>query len=1858
MCRKKDKIVNQIDYLSCQQWKNTKQIERLAKELQFVHRDLTKLPRAEGLNISLNGATFAPFIKLLEQIKSDLKSKAGAFSESIDSRSVSKFLTRLISTLIAIRDSKNIGSITIHLLALLNDYFPCETVVARIMGWIATLVEDLFSYVKPLAYRAEGLSVEAFEVSKYWSTFSSLFDKLDDRRMRMIGDFFLKVQAQLVLSREVCAIKFSDLDLDTAKEKFWEFIKLKDGFDNIFECFDATLLFISSNWEKLTSGDWSSFWLGREEAEVFETKVQTLQNAFSPYKVEDFETLNKQYSLTEASFEADVEKILVDGKKLVVACTSTQQRITVERYLKGINDIHRFIIKKRAEKPYKPDPYGLKVIGKSGVGKSELSSHLERAILLGVGVPIEEQKGRIASVNMGEKKFESTIEPHHYHYTCDDVGQGDYDASRLFNYANPMMRPLAKAGIDEKGEAYPMNKSLMVTSNFAGLKLKGKDVLEEAGLRRFHLNADIRVREEFRNDIGGLNKESPHLDRSKAFDFGIYDIRLFRFRRYSPQDPDNFDAYVDEKFLLGENEDGEEIFQTKTYKCYEEIPRSEWALLNGKTTTPEDGKDFALFLKFLRQDAEEKYSAAVKKFEAKKNSVLSLCPSCNTDSELCVCLCREAENSTLSKLTTRSTEFLVTTSNLVSHNFWSMNYNIEFCRALWSEIKIVSPLLSKRGLIGSLGLLGFVQARDIQTKSHWRTGAFTATVCTLPVIGLYRVKRKAVEALRQRRTVLADLCEDTRDLMRKHGSKIVPALGTVLVASGLIRLWYTSYIAENNTILFDNPDVRNSIAKSSNFSAPAHVISSNRKLDNGYIHIEPTLGEKSRTTTGADLHAVTDKLQRIVLVKTGDKVAECKGIVVAGNILLTVNHQVPEDRFSIETHLYPGVSGSRTKDVNLGSRHVYRIPERDICFVHLPSCPAGRDLSAYFPDCYRDEAQRPTRMFTKTMDRDFISFQAMKTLDIRDNAKYILPNGRIKIMSFGYKYLLQHQSFRGMCGSLLVDRERAIIYGMHVAGTGEIGDASLATPVFKTDIEDARASLIINSPHLIHGDVGEIRVNRCGKAENTLVNAPPLFMNEGKMGSASTCTYFGSLRVHGMVPRATARSPYARPLYLETVERLWGKSKHRPPTNPNSPAKACKTLDKLVNPVQGYDHEALEMAGSDYRNQLIDCMDENPEESRLLRTYTLQEAMDGTGMFGQGGMPNDTSAGFPWNCSKSKLLERDPFDEALPLIPRKFKDDSGVYEECQRIWDCWGRGERSESVFKSSSKVNELLDNKKAVDKVRKFFGSNTAFHLCQSRLCNGLVTWMRKFWRESECLNGINPTSSEWEEFHDYLTTFGDQNMFAGDFSGFDTRMSQQVSSLFFKIITDLYEKAGFMPAEDLLRLRTCLSEIANPLVLFESDLFSFANMTPSGNKITVQGNSGENSIMIRYVFFRLWKKHRKGFFHRTPPKFSDVCKLGTFGDDNAGGVSDDVVDFFGHKTIQEEFSTIEIDFTMADKKSESIMHIPISEISFLKRNFRLHEDLECIVAPIELDSIRKKFYYCKKTSECPLSVPQQFAEHYESAIRECFLYGREFFDKFNDDIRTIVNEHPELNGYVMFENYDLFLDRVRPDYFNHSMKQIEICAGESNITVPSETDWNSYRAESNITEISEYLAFKYLDEKYCNFSTDIEPCVLESIYPMPEDFWEYNITHPYEKYMDRITLVLLYSLMVAKFMGYIKIKLNPNFRPINFLKWSIFFMFGSCSPARFTFMLILFVLQERTVPLVVKNFSDYSCLVSFYVTHLGYVIEQIKSVDGQVESVMIQRKFQTGTLELVMTPGCWVYEGEYDTYTFPLIGPKPKGY
>nr|WPR18351.1 MAG: RNA-dependent RNA polymerase [Chemarfal virus 173] len=158
----------------------------------------------------------------------------------------------------------------------------------------------------------------------------------------------------------------------------------------------------------------------------------------------------------------------------------------------------------------------------------------------------------------------------------------------------------------------------------------------------------------------------------------------------------------------------------------------------------------------------------------------------------------------------------------------------------------------------------------------------------------------------------------------------------------------------------------------------------------------------------------------------------------------------------------------------------------------------------------------------------------------------------------------------------------------------------------------------------------------------------------------------------------------------------------------------------------------------------------------------------------------------------------------------------------------------------------------------------------------------------------------------------------------------------------------------------------------------------------------------------------------------FKENVSLMTYGDDNVMGVRESIP-WFNHTAIQTELAKIGVEYTMADKESESVPYINISDVTFLKRAWRWDEDVKAWLAPLEEASIQKSLTVWVPSGT--INKWEQMIQVMNSASNEYFFYGR----KKHNEMRSIflkMASQPPFAYYMQeshFPDFDQLVERFR---------------------------------------------------------------------------------------------------------------------------------------------------------------------------------------------------------------------------------------
>lgn len=377
-------------------------------------------------------------------------------------------------------------------------------------------------------------------------------------------------------------------------------------------------------------------------------------------------------------------------------------------------------------------------------------------------------------------------------------------------------------------------------------------------------------------------------------------------------------------------------------------------------------------------------------------------------------------------------------------------------------------------------------------------------------------------------------------------------------------------------------------------------------------------------------------------------------------------------------------------------------------------------------------------------------------------------------------------------------------------------------------------------------------------------------------------------------------------------------------------------------------------------------------------------------------IPMNTSGGFYFPGNKRKYFKEVWINEELFQTP-----DQDIVDMVNSIELNYLNGERAFPVFQGSLKDEPVSYAKREQGKTRVFTACDVAFtivvrkqfiKISKAFMINNFIT---------ESAVSMNCYSEAWERVFEYLTEHGEDRVGAGDHRSFDKDMTSAWVLAAFDVLITLRKEVGQLSSKDELICRGIATDIAFPVVNMNADLIQFFGSNPSGQPLTIIVNGIINSFYMRFAY------HKADFPLST---FKKNVNLLTVGDDN---IFNSKLDDFNHTVIAKILGNYGLQYTMADKESESVPFISIYDADFLKRTFRHLEGT--VVAPLALDSIFKSL--CMIVRKGNISDEEQLAQSYSAARREWSLHGKEVFERNCSKMDSIFSKHDNITRF--FERY-----------------------------------------------------------------------------------------------------------------------------------------------------------------------------------------------------------------------------------------------
>jgi hypothetical protein len=744
------------------------------------------------------------------------------------------------------------------------------------------------------------------------------------------------------------------------------------------------------------------------------------------------------------------------------------------------------------------------------------------------------------------------------------------------------------------------------------------------------------------------------------------------------------------------------------------------------------------------------------------------------------------------------------------------------------------------------------------------------------------------------------------------------------------------------------------------------------------------IGRATLSLKGSEAKAEDMITNNIVFLNTRhksdvDSVRFQSAVCVRDCTYMANNHLFPEEGEYKVTVWHNGMrEGIDTKiQCIVDSRMFDRRPEKDLVFFQLKAVPPKRDITKMF-------ARVPIKgKFAGTL------VSKPKGVVAKRHVKAI-HTALVNVESLDKRFeqyvgSVDLPTSEGDCGSPLIISSA---YGPVLAGIHIVGNENMV------------GSIIV-----LQCDIDRINfrwgVQAGTSLEDLSLNAPSAKHVLGPLHPKSVFRYIqnGNAALLGSFQgsfRSKGNSMVRKTPYYEDMLQLGYRDiSGAPDMNTWRPWRlAALEMTQISNPFNDY---MLSEVKECFLEEIISDLKELPDS--CVNIEDIHPYDDDTVLNGEPGVAfvdkinRSTSAGFPWKTTKKKFL----VEQECSIHSSCVYMSEEIADRVARMEETYLAGERVYPVFAGNLKDEALPIEKCLCGKTRVFAGGPFDWTFIVRKYYLSIVRLIQNHQQLFECSVGISAQSLAWDDLYQYLVQFGEDRMFAGDYSKYDKKMSPTVILEAFEILISLAITSGNYSHDDIKVMRGIAVDTAFPIIDFNGDLVQFFGSNPSGHPLTVVINSLVNSLYMRYAYTLLNPLSECYTFKRN-------VALITYGDDNVAGVNKDCY-FFDHTTVQECFASLGIKYTMADKESESVPFLNISNIEFLKRTWRYDKELGHYVCPLNENSIHKMLTRVVISKTVAREV--QAAQVLDTACREYFWYGRDIFEQKRSEFLTIYQKY-----------------------------------------------------------------------------------------------------------------------------------------------------------------------------------------------------------------------------------------------------------
>lgn len=385
----------------------------------------------------------------------------------------------------------------------------------------------------------------------------------------------------------------------------------------------------------------------------------------------------------------------------------------------------------------------------------------------------------------------------------------------------------------------------------------------------------------------------------------------------------------------------------------------------------------------------------------------------------------------------------------------------------------------------------------------------------------------------------------------------------------------------------------------------------------------------------------------------------------------------------------------------------------------------------------------------------------------------------------------------------------------------------------------------------------------------------------------------------------------------------------------------------------------------------------------------------------------NTSCGFPFTQNKLTRVDFFGVDETYDL-----SSENLAY--LKKLVEIYEDGARKRIVF-DHVHVSTLKDELKELlkyHKTRMFAAGPIDYLVWTKKWFNGVVAILGELRNDIHISVGTNPYSMDWDNIAKLMTR-KQNNIIAGDFEGFDASEQLYLLQTACKILIDFSQFVFGVDDEARIQMEAICIGLYNSFHASGQMLIQWVKSLPSGHYLTAIVNSIFVVLVMCSAFIKTTRREEEPLSVRARYFFKE-CDIVAYGDDHLLSIPDKYIDKLNQQTLVEVLKEFGLSYT-DERKTNNVetKTRPITEVTYLKREFYYDENLGRWTGPLDINTILETPMWVKKTPDVPL----QTLARVDSSLRELALHPKEMWDKyfpiFHDNCKKFLNLLPENDNY-----------------------------------------------------------------------------------------------------------------------------------------------------------------------------------------------------------------------------------------------------